>query len=200
MKETLSDRLFGQKTDHILDTSEKRIFLCRLIKPLVTYKKIVLYCPPLSELEQGFDYLLLKSVNLARELNKTIHLFANAKTREVIYSIITKCGQMPQIKDFDSRKWEYFNLFLQRSSPEDIIIIHSGRKGSVSFHPFMDHLVERVNTICTDQTVIVIYPGINLDDDKYDKYRDFSSEPLNRSMETFERFQRGLGKMIHKAE
>jgi len=200
MKETLTDRIFGHKTEHILDSSEKSIMICRLVNPLITYKRIVLFCPPLSELEQGFDYLIRKAILLNSELNKTIHLFANAKTREIIYSIISKTNSNPTIKDFDIGKWEYFNLFLQRSSSDDIIFIFSGRKGSVSYHPSMDHLVERVNTSCTDQMVVLVYPGVNLGDDKYDKYRDFSSEPLARSMETFERIQRGLGKMIHKAE
>lgn len=200
MKETLTDRIFGQKTDHILDTNEKSILVCRLINPLITYKRIVLFCPVLSELEQGFDYLVKRALLLSRELNKPIHLFANVKTREVFYSIIAKTNISPEIKDFDMRKWEYFNLFLKRSAADDIIFIFSGRKGSVSYHPYMEHLVERVNSHCTDQIVILVYPGVNLGDDKYDKYRDFSSEPLARSMETFERIQRGLGKMIHKAE
>jgi len=200
MKETLTDRIFGQKTDHILETSEKSILLCRLINPLITYKRILLFCPPLSELEQGFDYLMRKILLFNGELNKTIHLFANSKTREIINSIILKTNSNPIIKDFDIRKLEYFNLFLQRSSSDDIIFIFSGRQGSVSYHPFMEHLVERVTTNCTDQMVVLVYPGVNLGNDKYDKYRDFSTEPLARSMETFERIQRGLGKMIHKAE
>jgi hypothetical protein len=118
----------------------------------------------------------------------------------MVNSIISKTSYSPVIRDFDARKWEYFNLFLQRSSADDIIFIFSGRKGSVSYHPYMDHLVERISNNCTDQMVVLMYSHVNLGDDKYDKYRDFSSEPLTRSMETFERFQRGLGKMIHKAE
>jgi hypothetical protein len=41
---------------------------------------------------------------------------------------------------------------------------------------------------------------VNLGDDKYDKYRDFYTEPLTRSLETFRNIQRGMEKMIHKAE
>ncbi len=200
MKETLTDRIFGHKTEHILDTSDKNIMVCRLQNPLITYKRIVLFCPVLSELELGFNYLVRKAVILSSELNKPIHLFANAKTRESIYEVIAKTNISPAIKDFEIRKWEYFNLFLQRSSSDDLIFIFAGRTGSVSYHPYMDHLVERISANCTDQMVVLVYPGVNLGDDKYDKYRDFSSEPLTRSMETFERIQRGLGKMIHKAE
>lgn len=200
MKETLTDLIFGHKTEHILETSEKCIMVCRLINPLVTYKRIILFCPPLSELEQGFDYQLRKVLMLSHELNKSIHIYANSRTREIIAGIISGTMYNPEIRDFDIRKWEYFNLFLQRSSADDIIFIFSGRKGSVSYHPYMDHLVERVSANCSGQMVILVYAAVNLGDDKYDKYRDFSSEPLNRSMETFERIQRGLGKMIHKAE
>lgn len=200
MKETLTDKIFGHKTEHVLDSNEKIVMVCRLINPLVTYKRIILFCPPLSELEQGFDFLVRKALVLSRELNKSIHLYANSKTREAFGALVARGGYNPVIRDFDIRKWEYFNLFLQRSSADDIIFIFSGRKGSVSYHPYMDHLVERISTTCTDQMVILVYPGVDLGDNKYDKYRDFSSEPLTRSMETFERIQRGLGKMIHKAE
>ncbi|MFA6128276.1 MAG: cation:proton antiporter [Bacteroidales bacterium] len=200
LKETLTDRIFGHKTEHILNTSEKSIMLCRLSKPLINYKRMVLFCPPLAELEQGFEYLIRKTLLLNNEINRPMHLYANSKTREAIYSILTKTNPAQVIKDFDIRKWDYFPLFLQRSSVDDMIFIFSGRQGSVSYHPYMEHIVERVTEICTDQMVILLYPGVNLGDDKYDKYRDFSSEPLNRSMETFERIQRGLGKMIHKAE
>jgi Kef-type K+ transport system membrane component KefB len=200
MKGTLSDRIFGQKTDHILETSEKNILVCRLVKPMITYKRILLFCPPLSEMEQGFEYLIKKVVQLSKELNKPIHIFANSKTQEVIKPAFSEMVITPTLKGFEIGKWEHFNLFLQRSSSDDIVIIFSGRQGSVSYHPFMDHLVERVTANCTDQMVVLVYPRINMGDDKYDKYRDFSSEPLARSMETFERIQRGLGKMIHKAE
>jgi Kef-type K+ transport system membrane component KefB len=200
MKETFTDLIFGHKTEHILETSETCIMVCRLINPLVAYTRIVLFCPPLSELEQGFDYQVKKVLILCNELNMSIHLYANAKTREQVMNVISKTSFKPVIRDFDSRKWEYFNLFLQRSSSDDIIFIFSGRKGSLSYHPYMDHLVERVTNNCSNQMVILVYSAVNLGDDKYDKYRDFSSEPINRSMETFERIQRGLGKMIHKAE
>ena len=55
MKETFTDLIFGHKTEHILETSEKCIMVCKLVHPLIAYKRIVLFCPPLSELEQGFD-------------------------------------------------------------------------------------------------------------------------------------------------
>jgi hypothetical protein len=200
MKETFTDRLFGHKTDHILQYSEKSILVCRMVNPLVSYKRIVLFCPPLSEMEQGFGDLVKKALRLSSELNKSIHLYANAKTRESVTAIIGRSGKKPVMRDSDIRKWEYFNLFLQRSSADDIIFIFSGRQGSVSYHPFMEHLVERVNSNCTGQMVVLLYPSVDLGDNKYDKYSDFSSEPLTRSMETFERIQRGLGKMIHKAE
>jgi Kef-type K+ transport system membrane component KefB len=200
LKDTFTDMIFGQKTEHILESNEKSVMVCRMINPMVTYKRIVLYCPQLSELEKGFDYLLTFVGRLSNELNKPVHLYANAKTRDAVRPVLAEANANLAIKDFDIRKWEYFDLFLKRSSSDDIIFIFAGRKGSVSHHPFMENLVDRITDYCASQMVVLVYPGLDLGDDKYDKYRDFSSEQLTRSMETFERFQRGLGKMIHKAE
>jgi len=199
MKETFSDKLFGQKTEHIVDSSAKYIFLCRLLKPMNTFKRIALFCPPLSELEPGFDYLIRKVFLLSAELGCPISLYSNTKTRNSINSLSERLYGR-SMKQFEFRKWEYFDLLLRKLSNDDISVIFSSRKNSVSHHPAMDHLVERLNTSYSDNTVILAYPIADQGDDKYDKYRDFYSEPLTRSMETFRGFQRGLGKMIHKAE
>jgi hypothetical protein len=55
MKETFTDLIFGHKTDHILETSERCIIVCRLVNPLVTYKRIVLYCPPYRNWNKGLN-------------------------------------------------------------------------------------------------------------------------------------------------
>ncbi len=200
MKGTFTDLIFGHKTDHILETNDKCVMVCRIINPLIAYNRIILVSPPLSELEQGFDYQVRKVALLSQEIKKNIHLYANLKTRGRIATILSENKLNPGIRDFDIHEWDQVTPFLLKSQPDDIIFFFLGRKGSVSSHPNMDHLFERVATNCTTQMVVLVYAALSLGDDMYDKYRDFSSEPLSRSLETFERVQRGLGKMIHKAE
>ena len=199
-RETFSDRIFGQKTDHILNNSEKTILVCRLHKPLNTYSRIVLLAPPFCELEQGFDYLVRKVVALSTELNLSIHLYSDSKTGEAFTNAFSRLAQQPALKNFEISNWEEFTLMLNKLTEDDLSIILSTRKGAVSYHPQMDHLFERCNAVCPNQSVIITYPMADLGDDKYDKYRDFYAEPLTRSMETFRNIQRGMEKMIHKAE
>jgi hypothetical protein len=199
-RETFSDRIFGQKKDHILNNSEKTILVCRLLKPLNTYKRVVLFAPPFSEMEQGFDYLVMKIVALSSELNLPIHLYSDSKTAEAFSRTIERIPKKPVLRNFEIRNWEEFTLLLKKFSEDDLAVIFSTRKGSVSYHPQMDHLFDRFNTVCPNQSVIFTYPMANLGNDKYDKYRDFYAEPLTRSMETFRNIQRGMEKMIHKAE
>lgn len=200
MKETFSDRLFGQKTDHLIETSGKNIFINHLQKPLNTHDKIVLFCPPYSDLEQGFEYIVRKVFRLAGELNLSIHLYSNGKIREVINALTEKMQVRPQIRNFEFRDWDYFDLMLRKLSPDDFLILVTSRAGSVSHHSVMDHFIDRINSNCPDNSVIIVYPMVDMGDDKYDKYRDFSAEPITRSMEAFRSLQKGLEKMIHKAE
>ncbi|MFO7616290.1 MAG: cation:proton antiporter [Bacteroidales bacterium] len=200
VRESLSDRVFGQKTEHLLETSEKNFFICRLTKPINTRKRIVLVCPPYSELEPGFQYVVRKVFHLAAELSLAIDLHARQKTRDRVEEVRRSGGLTVMIRDNDFADWRQFDQIVRDLSLDDIAIFLAARPGSVSYNPHMDHLVRQVNELNTDMTVILIYPMINPADDKYNKYRDFTTEPLTRSMEAFNRIQRGLGKMIQKAE
>jgi len=200
MKEKFTEKLFGQKLEHVLNNSEQSILVCRLIKPLNTCERIVMVCPPLSEREKSFDYLIRKVFMLSSELNRPVHLYSDDKTREEVVNLSKKFNYKTELRVFEFRRWEYFNVFLKRLTRDDIAVILSARKGSVSHIPVMDHLVEKFNSMCPDQTVIIAYPMVDLGDDKYDKYQDFYAEPLNRTVETFRNIQRGLGKVKHKAE
>jgi hypothetical protein len=151
-------------------------------------------------MEQGFDYLVMKIVALSSELNLPIHLYSDSKTAEAFSRTIERIPKKPVLRNFEIRNWEEFTLLLKKFSEDDLAVIFSTRKGSVSYHPQMDHLFDRFNTVCPNQSVIFTYPMANLGNDKYDKYRDFYAEPLTRSMETFRNIQRGMEKMIHKAE
>jgi hypothetical protein len=137
---------------------------------------------------------------LSSEINRPVYIYSDSKAREAVISLSRKFNNKPDIRIFEFKRWDYFNIFLKGLSLNDIAVIMAARRGSVSYHSAMDHLVDRFNAICPDQTVIIAYPMVDLGDDKYDKYRDFYAEPLNRSMEAFRNFQRGLGKMRHKAE
>jgi len=200
VKGRFTDRLFGPKTEQILTNSEQSILICRITKPLNTFERIVLVCPPLSELEKSFDYLVRKTLMLSREIQCPVNLYSQLKTHEAFMMVSRQAKYEPDIQFSEFRQWEYLAVFLNNLSASDMTVIFAARKGSVSYHPAMDHLIDRMNTGYPELTVILVYPMMDLGDDKYDKYRDFSPEPLTRSMEAFRNLQRGLGKMIHKAE
>ena len=200
VKETLTDKIFGHKMDHLLETSEVNIVVCKLINPLATYKQMVFLCPPFTELEQNFDYLIRKVATLSKELNLIIHLYSCEKTRQAIQQALTTLSFSPMIKSFEVEKIDGFNLTVQGYSADDMLVVFSGRAGSVSYQPELDHLVEKISTTRPDQSIVLFYPGVDLGGDRYDKYRDFSSQSITRSMERFERFQKGLVKTRTKAE
>jgi len=199
-RETFSERIFGQKTEQLLNNSEKTIMVTRLLKPLNTFGKIVLFAPPLSELEPGFDYLIRKIVQMSLALNLPMQVFSNTRTQQAFNEGVKKLNRKPQVRLTTIVGWDEMSDLMKRMSLNDLHIVLSTRKGSVSYHPQMDHLFDRCNTICPAQSVIITYPTANLGNDQYDKYRDFYAEPLTRSMETFRNIQRGMEKMIHKAE
>lgn len=200
VKESLSDRVFGPLTERLIEASEKTIFICRLSKPINTRKRIVVICPPYAELEPGFQYVMRKAFNLAAELSLPINLYARPRTRDRIEEFRAATGLNILIRNNDFNDWAHFDEIVKKLKLDDLALFLAARPGSVSYNPHMHHLVRQVNELDYEMTLIVSYPMVNSPDEKFDAYRDFTVEPVTRSMEAFNRVQRRLGKAIHKAE
>jgi hypothetical protein len=199
-RESLSDKVFGPKTLQLIQIFDKNLFICRFRKPLNTHRRIILACPPYSELEPGFEYAIRKIFRLGVELDRPVELHARSRTLEAAGRVRSALGLPVQIREREFTDWKHFDQLIKQLVPEDIAVFLAARSRSVSFNPNMEQVMKRVSEMDEEFTVILAYPMINPTGDKYDKYQDFTSEPLSRSMETFNRIQRGLGKMIQKAE
>ncbi|HTG67284.1 MAG TPA: cation:proton antiporter, partial [Flavobacterium sp.] len=80
----LLDKLIGEKTESILDNTDKTVFICDLVKPLILHKRIFVLVPPLAEHENGFDLWVVKIAKLAQELSIPLLLNCNAVTRKAV--------------------------------------------------------------------------------------------------------------------
>src|SRR5690606_40196513 len=68
-KSSIIDKLVGEKAESILNLTDTSLFMCRLEKPFVSQKRIVLFVPQMAEAEKGFQYWLSKVCRLAQELS-----------------------------------------------------------------------------------------------------------------------------------
>ncbi len=157
-KAGIIDKIIGEKISSIISNIDKTIFICQLEKLLINHKRIIVVTPPLAEKEIGFEIWLQKISKLSHELSIPIVHFGEKGTQDAIREKI---------------KHKHFNTLISFkvlddledllvSSPDikddDLLILISARKYSVSYLNFLDNIPNKIEKHFTNNNKIVVYP------------------------------------------
>lgn len=192
------DKLFGNKVDTILNTTQKTIFICHLEKPLVMHKRIAIIIPPLAEHESGFSVWFSKMAQLAQELSITLFICCNDYTQQAIEKLRTKTKISATINYKSFNDWDAFLVLARDIKEEDLMVLVSARRGDTSYMSILDNIPERLKKHFPNNNKIVIYPQQYDDNYSIESYDDFSSEPLNKGIEAVQKIRKGIGSIFKK--
>lgn len=197
-KTGLIERFIETKTALIISRTSKAIYICHFEHPLVGHSKIVLVCPPLGELEPGFEIWLPKISILSKELSLNVLCYCNATTKEAIIEYFHhrkhKSG-FTFSTDFDLPD---LHLLQNQVDPEDMLIYVAARRTSVSYENCMENIQEKLEKNFTGNSKIIIYPRTHHIDSKFSEYGDINSEPLNQGFERFQKIGKDLGNLLKR--
>jgi len=195
-KSGLIDKIAGEKITSIISNVDRNIFVCSIDKMLVSQKRIILITPPFAEKESGFSLWAAKIFRLASELSIPVVHFGE---KEVDSALTQKVKQ----KQYNVRKefhhfedWDDFLILSRQITEDDLLVIVSARKNSVSYHSYQDNLMNKTEKYFSRNNRIVIYPQ-QLDSYR-DKYEDLSGSPLTKGIQVIESLGKGIGKIFTK--
>jgi Kef-type K+ transport system membrane component KefB len=191
-------RMVGDDRAHLLDVCDKTIFFCQLDKPSVSYEKIILVAPPLSELEPTFSLWVERVIRLAKELSINVEIYSTSTTFERFQKVgyANKLDFNAKLKEIESSE-DFFLIY--NKSKEDLIVFCSARVGSVSYDPGVEVFSSKIEKACPNNDSIFIYPGLQLDQ-LYSNYEDISATPILAGVETIQKIGREVGNIFKKSE
>ncbi|MFY7668373.1 MAG: cation:proton antiporter [Crocinitomicaceae bacterium] len=191
-------RVVGDDRAHLLDVCDKTIFFCQLDKPSVSYQKIVVVAPLLSEIEPTFSLWVERVLRLSKELSINLELYASATT----YERFQKVAYANKL-DFNVRLKEIENLDdffpLYNNSKDDLVVFCSARVGSVSYDPMIEAISTKLEKACPNNDLMFIYPGLEVDP-MYASYDDISATPIIAGVETIQKIGREVGSIFKKSD
>lgn len=151
------DKLIGEKLDLVLKT-DKLLFICDFHTPMIDNKKIAVAVPPFAELEMRFELWVDKVTELAKELSLPLVFFCNETTEKTLKKMADDKGVGKNTSFELLDDWNDF-LILSRSVGEnDLFILVSARRGSVSYLHIQDNLPTRMERYFTNNNKIIVYP------------------------------------------
>jgi len=197
-KTGLLERFIETKTDSIISRTSKAIYICHFDIPLVNHKKMVVVCPPLGELEPGFEIWLSKSLLLSKELSLNIFCYCNHKSKEAInghFNHRKQNGGFTFSDEFDLPNLKVLQKFVM---PEDMLIYIAARRTSISYDNCMDNIQEKLEKQFGTHSKIIIYPSTFQIDSKFSEYGDIDHESLNQGFERVQKIGKDLGHLLKR--
>jgi Kef-type K+ transport system membrane component KefB len=184
---SLVDKIIGEKFDYILANMDKTLFLCKLNKPLVNLKRIVCTVPPLAEHENGFELWFTKLAKLSQELSLPMRIYSNTATKKSIEKLILKSKLVLSFSTYEFDDWEDFLVLSRYIDPDDLLVLVSARKGSVSHFFLLENLPGKLQKHFGDNNKILIFPQQYQQGFVSEIYDDVANEPLQKTVQIFKK-------------
>ncbi len=167
---TILERYIGDKTETILKTTNKNVFICHLEKPLITHQRLVLTCLPLAELEVGFPVWLSKIFKLAVELSLPLVCYCHRKTQVAVSFLATQRSASMALEFIPFHNGEDFEVISQNFRSQDLLVVALARPEAISYRKAIDTLPNKLQKQFTDYNKILIYPERHDSNQIYDVY------------------------------
>lgn len=197
-KTGLIERFIETKTALIISRTSKAVYICHFEHALVSHNKIVVVCPPLGELEPGFEVWLPKINTLSKELSLNVLFYCNPTTKTAINEFFHHRRQKSGFQFTDEFELEDHQLLQKYVGADDLLIFVAARRTSVSYENCMENIQDKLERNFAKNSKIVIYPRTHHIDSKFSEYGDINAESLNQSFERFQKIGKDIGNLLKR--
>jgi Kef-type K+ transport system membrane component KefB len=149
---------FGSLTDAVLQRTNKAVFIYSPLQPLGTIKRIVVAVPPKAEFETGFVRWFDRIKALAKQTGAAITFHAAPGTNERIKVLCERGGDPLKASYETLDSWEDFLIIGRDLGGDDLLVVVSARRGSLSFDAHLDKLHRQLARYFTDNGFLVVFP------------------------------------------
>ena len=191
-------KIVGDDRDHLLDVCPKTVFFCKLDKPFIDKKRIILICPAFSDLENSFTNWLERILRLSKELNIALTVFSNLHVFDKIAIYTQKRKIAIDLIHIEINDLEDVFLNKIKFLKTDLIVVCNARKGSVSYSIDMDLFIPKMEKAFELNDHILIYPSQEVTENFFSTYEDMSADTFAKGVETIQKIKKEVGNIFTK--
>jgi hypothetical protein len=158
---TTRDRMFGSVLDQVLLHSQLMCLVSRLVYPLNTVARIIALVPPNAEIETGFPCWIKTLQTLSRQSGSVIHFYGSQQTLELIKPMMLEAKPAVEATYTVFEDWNQFLTFTQEVTADDLFLIISARKGTLSHNKYLDKVPALLASSFPQTSFMILYPQQN---------------------------------------
>ncbi|HEX7413321.1 MAG TPA: cation:proton antiporter [Bacteroidia bacterium] len=178
-----SNFLFGTFYNSLLVKTQQAVFLSKIMQPLNSFNRVLVVFTPNATLEPSFRRSKYKIIGILKQIGDNSVIFADYKTTEQFKKAVNdksgsfyKHNSLQNFEDIDE-------LVSKEVKTDDLILIISARKQTVSHNFNVDNLQNYFIKNMEFQSFVVLYPEIveaTLGDDFTDVGSTSTSENIQK--------------------
>lgn len=169
---SIIDSFLGEKIEQLLRSTNRMVVMSRCFIPLATVTRILVAVPKKAQFETGFRRWVQAVGNLGRQVGCRVEFWCEDSTAPLIRTVITQSKLGIRMSFSTVESYDDFVIKSNDINDDDLLIVISARRSSVSFDSDMDAVPEYLQKYLAGNNLIVIYPG------------QFGSEPPMTMAET----------------
>ncbi len=153
------DSFLGEKIEQLLRSTNRMIVMSRCFIPLNTVSRLLVAVPKMAQFETGFRRWVQAVGNLCRQIGCRVEFWCDDSTAPLIRTVITQSKLGIRMSFATVASYDDFVLKTAGITDDDLLIVVSARRSSVSFDSDMDSVPEYLQRYLAGNNLIVIYPG-----------------------------------------
>lgn len=157
-KATVIDSFFGNKIEQLLTSTHRMVVITRCFIPVSTITRIVVSVPDKAQYETGFRRWVFSIGNLARQLGCRVIFCCHPDVQPYIRGVLYKEKYDIRAEYRDVEDWDDFVLLANRVLDDDLFIVVSARRASLSFNSGMDEMPGFQQKYFSRNNLVVLYP------------------------------------------
>ncbi len=153
------DSFLGGKIESLLQSTNRMVVITRCFNPLQTMKRIYVAVPKKAQFETGFRRWVQAIGNIGRHAGCQMVFWCDPSTEPMIRTVLSQARIGVRLAFDQVSSYDDFVLKSQVVTDDDLLIVISARRASVSFDGDMDAVPEYLRKYFGGTNLIMLYPG-----------------------------------------
>lgn len=152
------DSIYGNKVDTLLRSTNRMIIITRMIIPVNTITRIIVYAPPRAQYETGFSRWVRAVARLTRQIGCRVIFCCPDEIQPHIRGVIYQENYGIRCEFRRTEDWDDFILISGKVLDDDLLVVIGARVNSVSYNADIAAMPTFLQRNFANTNVAVIYP------------------------------------------
>ncbi len=157
-KARLTENFFGKLATDLINAIDRQVIIYRAVIPINTIHRIHLLIPRKAEFEQSFHLWADRVALLATQISCRVDLYGGRGTMAALLQYWENRHYSVESEQHIYTNWKDFISLAHNAHQGHMVAFIAARRGTLSYHNYMEHLPEQIERYFSARNLLIIYP------------------------------------------